>query len=55
MYRVIKENKKTGKRGRRTKLVFRKDPLEVGGLYAHTVCGLKSYWRVLEEIKFEDE
>ena len=51
LYKIVKEDYKTGKQGYRSRTIERKRPLTVGGLYVHLGNGLKGCWRVLEELE----
>lgn len=51
VYRIIKEDFYTGERGKRTRKIFRREPLTVGGLYMQLGKGYPGAYRVLEEIE----
>lgn len=50
-YIVVKEDPYTGERGKRKRKIFRREPLEVGGLYVHLGREFPGAYRILEEIK----
>lgn len=50
-YIAVKEDFYTGQQGKRKRRIYRREPLEVGGLYMHLGYGFPGAYRVLEEIK----
>lgn len=55
IYRVAKENAVNGQQSKRTRIIHRNRPLAVGGLYVHLGYGFRGTYRVLEEMKGEEE
>lgn len=49
-YLVIKEDPCTGEKGKRSRRIYRREPLEVGGLYMHLGHGFPGAYRVLKLI-----
>lgn len=49
IYKVVRENLKTGDQGKRPKRYFTFKPLQVGGLYSHLGKGYPGCQRVLSE------
>ena len=49
IYKVVRENPKTGAQGKRPKRYFTFKPLQVGGLYSHLGKGYPGCQRVLSE------
>lgn len=47
-YRVVKENVITGERGKQMRMITRRSPLEIGGLYMCLGNGFRGAYRVLE-------
>lgn len=54
-YRIVKEDYATGERSKRTRIIDRYKPLEVGGLYMHLGKGYPGAYRVLKLVKYVDE
>lgn len=52
-YRMIKENVVTGERAKRSRKIYRYEPLTVGGLYCHLGHGYPGFYRVLELVAAE--
>lgn len=52
-YRVVKEDVITGERGKRMRMIVRRSPLEIGGLYMHLGNGFQGAYRVLELVKID--
>ncbi len=51
-YKVVRENL-NGEQGKRKKIYYTYEPLNVGGIYAHLGCGFPGLHRVLECVKKE--
>lgn len=47
IYKVVREDLKTGVQGKRPKRLYTFKPLQIGGLYAHLGRGYPGYQRVL--------
>lgn len=49
IYKVVREDYKTGTQGKRPKRLYTFKPLQIGGLYAHLGKGYPGLQRVLSE------
>lgn len=54
IYECVKENLLTGERGKRTRTIRKRNPLIVGGLYAHLSKGLRGAYRVTKLVREEE-
>lgn len=51
IYKIVKENYRTGKRANRSRQITRDRPLAVGALYTHLGKGYDGTYRILELIE----
>ena len=53
-YRLINEHPFTGERAKRSRIMYRYEPLTIGGLYCHLGLGFPGFYRVLELVAVEE-